>query len=130
MGLALLAVAMSCEPVAPTPDTILGTYQLRETLFDPGDGSGEYQSVESDFMVTFKSRDRFEANGTVCDQTVRALVHTKGDYDLAEGLIEVESCYTDTNDTMTLYLTHNGLELIIGLPCIEGCGLKFEKIAD
>ena len=45
--------------------SLLGDWKLVGTLIDRGDGSGTFQAVESDKVITFLSDGTFNSNGNI-----------------------------------------------------------------
>ncbi|MGB0177658.1 MAG: lipocalin family protein [Owenweeksia sp.] len=97
-----------------------GTYQLKEVLADPGDGSGTFQPVTSSKTITFTTNGTVSSNGDLCNMSVDSNTPTSGTYSLADSSITVTNC-------MKLYFEVSGNELIINYPCIEPCRARFTK---
>ncbi len=109
---------------------IVGKWQLIETLADPGDGSGVFLPVTSDFVIEFLSDGTFQANGKLCDVTIASGDPSTGKYDTETMELILENCDIGQPETTALkwpYLFEEG-KLIVQLLCIEPCGMKFEKI--
>lgn len=131
--LVLVIVSVSCFSDDSTPtldDSALGKWQLIEQLLDPGDGSGTFQTVQSQRIIEFFSDGKVTVNGGLC------FIHTEID-DSQSGLYEMFSDEaTDINHdgVITSELCGNFKiyfdisadgHLILWYPCIEACAQKF-----
>lgn len=91
-----------------------GSWQLKEQLADPGDGSGTYQPVDSDLALKFLPNGTLLTTVPLCNDG-----GTGGTYD--ETKIYAPGCSFEFNyelieDVLYLYP-----------PCIEPCGMKFRR---
>lgn len=121
--IAILFIA--CEDDQTKNDNqLFGQWKLIEQLMDPGNGSGTYQSVESDKIITFYSDNTFTSNGDMC------FVSSESDQDQTGiftdstivpnancGIVPYPIRYTITGDYLELFYT-----------CIEPCQQKWQKI--
>jgi hypothetical protein len=101
---------------------LIGTWQLIEVLSDPGDGSGIYQSVESDWIISFSSDGSFYSNQKLCNGNNENTEEEMGSYNTVDQLINNVSCSFDVGYEL------NGPNLILRYPCREPCGQKFVKV--
>ena len=108
----------SCEDDLDTT-TVIGKWKLIETLSDPGDGSGEYEKVDTEQILTFLSDSTVTYTGELCNSSDEA----------KSGIITENRLYpNDCSFSYGMEIKNDHLYLFP--PCIEPCGLKFEKIAD
>ncbi|WP_373073476.1 lipocalin family protein [Zeaxanthinibacter enoshimensis] len=130
--LALLTLLLTCilfscardEESYLSPD-IVGIWQLRAVLADPGDGSGEYEPVRSDKTIEFFADGTFITNVSFCDGSRDAEEGFSGTYNMETGVLSPEGCvYAGYMPSYSFV----GKNLVIQLPCIEPCGEKYEKI--
>lgn len=73
-------------------NSILGSYQLKERLVDPGDGSGVYVAVQSEKKIFFLENGLITSNGSLC---VSGDVHGDGDkgvFSITDSVILPQSC--------------------------------------
>ena len=123
-------LCLGCHSDSPgTPDTgnLIGTWQLTEVLFDPGDGSGVFQPSDAGFEITLKPDGTFQANYHVC-RVFESGNRESGPYSRIgdqEILITCDGSFA------------NGIQgrleegnLIFYYPCIEPCVYKFRKLSD
>ncbi len=116
------------EPIIEDESPILmSTWQLIETLFDPGDGSGTFTPIDSDKIIRLWDDGSIQANGAFCPLEV----------DPTSEFVEVGT-YSTANETFTIN-DCNGIEqemmykieasiLRVYFPCIEPCAWKFQLI--
>ena len=97
---------------------------LTETLFDPGNGSGQWMPVSPSTpnqIIEFKQGGKF-SGGQVA--ILHNYDHWKASSDST--LTFTTSAYSINNTIYSNYKMENG-KLIISLACIEACALKFEN---
>ncbi|WP_037319817.1 hypothetical protein [Salegentibacter sp. Hel_I_6] len=128
--LALCATISSCSTAPNSPadlDTkeITGKWQLIETLADPGDGSGTWQTVENGRTLEFSPNGLVKTSGSFCNE--EEINETS--YDNAEKMIStdcgekiIELRYELKEGDLFIY-PHNPR-------CVEACGSKYRKIED
>ena len=124
--LLLLPLFLACgkDDVAPENPDLIGTWQLIEQYLDPGDGSGDYEPIESDLTITFNADGSFSANGNMCGMSGMTDGSATGTYSEENGTLEIDDCaFAGFGVT---YEIKEGF-LFLYYPCIEGCGQKFEK---
>ncbi|MDC6350930.1 hypothetical protein PP178_05155 [Zeaxanthinibacter sp. PT1] len=127
--LLLICLLLSCkgsdDGIYSSSD-IIGTWQLRAVLADPGDGSGEYEPVRSNKTIEFFEDGTFVTNVSFCDGSRESGEGFSGTYDPGTSKLVPDGCaYTGSMPTYSF----EGNKLIIHLPCIEPCGEKYEKIS-
>ena len=114
---------------------VVGKWKLIEQLADPGDGSGTFQSIESERIITFFKNGIVEINGVLCFMTSETGDKETGSYSLTsdnaadttyDGEIFPNTCSSSFSKVFFDLPTSGNL--ILWYTCIEGCGQKFEKI--
>ena len=103
---------------------LIGNWKLIEVLADPGDGSGTFNSVESDKIITFENNGTITSNGNLCDMSISSDNQTSGTYSNSELTFNSANCNNPNYDFM---FEQNGNVLIINYPCIEPCQAKYIK---
>ena len=123
----LLALSViSCKKEESEVKTVLlGTWELKEVLSDPGDGSGEFNTVDSDKTISFLEEGVIISNGNLCTMSIDANEGSTGTYSLDDSTIVSSFC----SDFFPFEISfeHNNDVLIINYPCIEPCKVKFKK---
>jgi hypothetical protein len=123
-GFALLFLFACSGEEGAENSTLIGSWKLIEQYSDPGDGSGDYQAVDSEFTIMFADDGTFSANSNMCNMTSDTVGSASGTWDELSGSLEVDGCaFVGFGIT---YEIKKGF-LFIYYPCIEGCGQKFEK---
>ena len=106
---------------------LVGTWLKTEELADPGDGSGEFQPIESNGTITFNANETFTSNENLCfsnsDRTSR------GTYSFYNSTLSPDFCELNGSDYIFNF-ERQGTILILYYPCIEGCAFKYEKVED
>ena len=118
--LSISILLFSCQETYQT-DTVIGKWQLIETLADPGNGSGTYQPYEGDQVATFSSDSTITFSEPFC--------LSQSGMDGKSGTYDLDSIYLPDCEFQFHYQLQDD-QLFIYPPCIEPCGLKFEKISD
>jgi len=122
----LLFILISCSKDNTDSETdLIGEWKLIEVNADPGDGSGTFQSVESDKVVVFLKNGTVTSNGTICHISTDSNNPTSGTYSLTDSTISSPDC-VQTEFEISFELINS--KLILRYPCIEGCQEKFIKI--
>ena len=103
---------------------LIGNWKLIEVLGDPGDGSGTFNSVESDKIITFENDGTITSNGNLCDMSINSDNQTSGTYSNSEMSFNSADC---NNPDYDFTFEQNGNVLIINYPCIEPCQTKYIK---
>ena len=102
---------------------LIGNWKLIEVLADPGDGSGTFNTVESDKIITFESNGTISSNGSLCDISDSSTTQTSGTYSNSTMTFSSADC----NPNHDYSFEQNGNILIISYPCIEPCQAKYIK---
>ena len=103
---------------------LIGNWKLIEVLADPGDGSGTFNSVLSDKIITFENDGTITSNGNLCDMSINSDNQTSGTYSNSELTFNSADC---SNPNYDFTFEQNGNILIINYPCIEPCQAKYIK---
>ena len=116
----LLFTFFACNETV-NPSIINGKWKLIESLTDPGDGSGVYVPYEGNQIATIYSDSSVLFTEPFCfsqqgEQALEAQLYKDSIHWPACGLTYQ---YKYVDELLFLYP-----------PCIEPCGLKFEKIAN
>lgn len=117
--IAFTATFVSCEKSENGPVEIYGTWKLTQTLFDPGDGSGEYTKVKGAAKYL-----TIDTSGNVEGEALPEVVKYKI---LDSERLEIT---TENYPQPLIYrykVTSSTLE--INPPCIEGCGYRFRRVS-
>jgi hypothetical protein len=112
----------TCEVVYP----ILGEWELIETYMDPGDGSGTFQPVNSNKIITFSANGTISSNENICDIATNPNTSnspSSGTY--SNNSINV-NCHVNQPWDITFQQTGN--ILILNYPCICGCQAKYRRL--
>ncbi len=111
----------------PDPDVLEGTWLLTEALFDPGDGSGEFQKVDSERELNLAPDNTFSSNYDIC-QAIEEGQKFSGNFDrigVKEFLIPCAGSLLNS--------VQGRLEdgfLVLYYPCDEPCAYRFTKTSD
>lgn len=133
LGFVLLTTLTACEkdnfkPCGECDATeIVGTWRLTEFYADPGDGSGEYEPIDSDKEITFADDGRWSSNGSFCDFRVALGAPSTGTYDLNQSSFEVDNC---ENGILYVGFSLENGRVTINPLCFEGCGERYRKVAE
>jgi hypothetical protein len=100
---------------------IIGQWKQTEFLIDPGDGSGTYQSFEGNQIATFYSDSSATFTESFC--------LSQGGQDGKNAVFTINTVYWSDCELIYRYEIKDEY-LFLYPPCIEPCGLKFEKISD
>ncbi len=104
---------------------IVGKWLLVEQLVDPGDGSGTFQLIDSDFTLEFFDNGTVtSANGSLCNVFTPSDDTSSGTFSLENKTLTI-GC---EDDVITIFFEKTGTELILTLICIEACAQKFKKL--
>ena len=133
----ILGILFSCssddENQTSIDAELIGQWQLIETYYDPGDGSGTYESINSEKTIEIFGNGTFVISGPLCQLSTATGGLVMGnvfDSNLSDGyqLVSNENC--DPENTSAEYgVSLGNADLIISYTaCIEGCGHKYEKI--
>jgi len=128
----LMATISSCSSTPDSPESldlntkdVSGKWQLTESLADPGDGSGTWQTVENGRTLEFTANGIVQSSTSFCND--REVNETS--YNSAEKLI-ITDCGENTFE-LKYELKEGNLFVTPHNPrCVEACGSKFSKIED
>jgi len=103
---------------------LIGEWRLVATYADPGDGSGDFETINSSKTVQFESNASFSANADLCNVFSEVGGSYLGIFSESEGTITMSDC-----STVPLNFELIDSNLIINYTsCIEGCKEKYEKL--
>jgi hypothetical protein len=119
----LLVISCSKNEDIPSSNLLIGTWKLTEILADPGDGSGVFNSVNSNKNLIFSNGGNLSSNGTICDMSIEINQSSTGTYSEANTTINSTNC---PNNTIKYEL--NGNTLILIYPYIELCKAKYIRV--
>lgn len=124
--MALLGLVINCSDDSENADTSLnGKWQLRAVLYDPGDGSGTFQAVDSEKYIEFLSNQEVRSNGNLCNGGISSDDPSFGVYVLPDSTLLIDECSQDILSTR--FRIQKG-KLILSYPCIEPCEEKYVKL--
>lgn len=103
---------------------IVNTWKLVAQLLDPGDGSGQFQDVESNKTIRFYDDSTFTSNGFMCQMSTAADTSTSGTYDPTEMTITPYCGFAP----YSLSYSIEGDYLIVQHFCIEPCKEKYALV--
>jgi hypothetical protein len=119
--LVILSFLTSCKK--NDRGSLTGTWELKEVLMDPGNGSGVFNVVSSDKNLVFHTNGNVTSNGIICDMSIESNTRTSGTYSAIDSSIISSTCqnlvikYEVSGDTLTLIY-----------PCIEACKAKYARV--
>lgn len=130
--LALLFIACNNNDFAENPEqSIIGTWQLIETLSDIGDGSGDWKSVMDGYTYTFDSNGGFTSNRFAeCNRGAYFINTTDQHLTLDYSCIHFTQGIEQPPGTFVEQFTFETNDLILNptyVFCVESCGWKFRK---
>ncbi|MFT4735967.1 MAG: hypothetical protein ACI8QD_001544 [Cyclobacteriaceae bacterium] len=108
----------SCNEEVAVP-MLIGEWALTEVLADPGDGSGTFQPVSSEQVISFRNDSTFTSVELLCN-TVEPSTPQIGTFTASQ--LQISDCNFELS-----YEISEGY-LFIYLPCIEPCAHKYFKI--
>lgn len=121
----VLAILLSCSKDEADKNTDLhSSWHLTEQLIDPGDGSGTFQSVESNKMIHFYNDGSVTSNGQLQSLSAESDFSSSGIYSFSDSTIIVNHY---DNSTLSIRFEMENSYLILFYPCIEPCIAKYEK---
>lgn len=121
---ALVIAFTSCEKEEQDSE-LVNSWKLIEVLADPGDGSGTFQPVTSDKIISFFEDGTVTSNGILCQMSSETGTGSTGTYSETELSITPDNC-----GFAAFVMTYEfaGANLIINYPCFEPCREKYELI--
>lgn len=120
---AVLAISItSCDK--ENNEEVQATYKLIEIYSDPGDGSGEFNPIQSNKRLEILNDNKVRTvNGLLCNfghevgQTGSGIIDQEEMTIVGDGCSEIPMTYTLEGDY-----------LILTRLCIEGCAEKYERV--
>ena len=119
--LVLLSLIISCKK--KDSGSLTGTWELKEVLMDPGNGSGVFNAVSSDKNLVFHTNGNVNSNGLICDMSIESNTSTAGTYSEIDSTIISATC-----PNLILKYEISGDTLILIYPCLEPCKAKYIKV--
>ncbi len=122
----LFLVAVALGACNGEDDSHVGTWELKEVLLDPGDGSGTFQAVTSEKTLDLSADGNISSNGNLCFMGTDpdAANASTGMYSIEANTITLPDC---NGAERTLTFEINDTEMIIDFPCVEPCQQKYRK---
>lgn len=117
-------LVLSCSKNSSNEVELIGKWQLVEIYADPGDGSGTFETVESDKEIEFLSNNTVVSNGALCTMGMSS-DQTTGSYDPESSYIEPQDC-SGSNVRINYQIVDSKLQL--RYMCIEACVEKYVKV--
>ena len=103
--------------------SLTGTWELKEVLMDPGNGSGVFTAVGSDKNLVFNTNGNVNSNGVICHMSIESNTSTAGTYSEIDSTIISTTC-----PNLILKYEVSGDTLILIYPCFEPCKAKYIKV--
>ena len=119
--LVILSLFTSCKK--KDGGSLTGTWELKEVLMDPGNGSGVFTAVSSDKNLVFHSNGNVNSNGIICDMSIESNTSTSGTYSENDSTIISATC-----QNLIIKYEVSGDTLILIYPCFEACKAKYIKV--
>ena len=119
--LVILSLFTSCKK--KERDSLTGTWELKEVLLDPGNGSGVFTAVSSDKNLVFHTNGNVNSNGIICDMSIESNTSTSGTYSENDSTIISATC-----QNLIIKYELSGDTLILIYPCFEACKAKYIKV--
>lgn len=127
-------LSCSSDDNKPKDNTgLIGKWKLTEQYLDPGDGSGDFQYIDSDRVITFLSDGTVEINGQLC-----FMASEVGDLETGDFLLITDSDTQYDGEIIPNKCSSRSVKVYFDLPvsgnlilwyqCIEACAQKFKKI--
>lgn len=99
---------------------LIGKWKKIAAYTDPGDGSGEFISVESNQVIEFHADSTFTSNESICLDGANLTSET--------GTFTSKLLLLDGCSEHNLRYQQDGLYLVIAHQCYEGCFEKYVRI--
>ena len=119
--LVILSLFTSCKK--NKRDSLTGTWELKEVLMDPGNGSGVFTAVSSDKNLVFHTNGNVNSNGIICDMSIESNTSTSGTYSEIDSSIISATC-----QNLIIKYELSGDTLILIYPCFEACKAKYNRV--
>lgn len=121
MSILLVSYFSSCKK--DENSISLNKWKLIEQYSDPGDGSGEFNPVESNKTLEFFSNGTVVSNGSLCNMTYETDGQSTATFN--DSTLITHDCELEN---FAIYYQILDGNMILWYPCIEGCGQKYQKI--
>ena len=119
--LVILSLFTSCKK--KDGGSLTGTWELKEVLMDPGNGSGVFTAVSSDKNLVFNTNGNVNSNGIICDMSIESNTSTSGTYSENDSTIISATC-----QNLIIKYELSGDTLILIYPCFEACKAKYNRV--
>ena len=119
--LVILSLFTSCKK--NKRHSLTGTWELKEVLMDPGNGSGVFTAVSSDKNLVFNTNGNVNSNGIICDMSIESNTSTSGTYSENDSTIISATC-----QNLIIKYELSGDTLILIYPCFEACKAKYNRV--
>lgn len=118
----------SCSPPKEPidPSGLIDTWKLIQIYSDPGDGSGNFEDVDSDKTIEFLSNGFVVTTGTFCSLDIGSNGIEEASYD--DNVMQITAECGGQDLVITYRLNDNEDELELSYPCIEGCAAKYIRM--
>ena len=129
--LSLFVLLTACETESNDPldgNSLYGTWQLSDVLFDPGDGSGIFMPRDSGEELTLHPNGTLVSNWDPCRLNGPVGEENKGKY-LETGTRRFELLCATQENLFAEGVLEDGF-LLLYYPCTEPCVYRFYKTAD
>lgn len=134
----LVGFLFSCSKDNEIPNVVnpelFGKWKLIATFQDPGDGSGVFESIESEKTIEFFDNGTFSMNGPLCSLSTVVGENITGNVNSSDNspdniLNANQDCEWD-NDVNEYRVRIEGSDLVIyWTACVEGCAQKYQKLS-
>lgn len=121
LSILLVSNFSSCKKDKNT--TIVNKWKLIEQYSDPGDGSGDFNPVESNKTIEFLDNGTVVSNGSLCNMNYDTDGQSTASY--TDSTLITHDCELDN---FAIYYEIMNDNLFLWYPCIEGCAQKYTKI--
>ncbi len=123
-SLGVLALTLNGCDEDEAPE-LVNSWHLIEVLADPGDGSGQFEPVDSDKTIEFFADGTLMSNGFLCQMNPSTEVGSTATYSSAEMAITPDNCGVSA---FVITYVMEGENLILNYPCFEACREKYELV--
>lgn len=127
LSLILASGLFSCakdDDAGPSLSGVVGDWELIEVYNDPGDGSGQYEPVDTEKTISFFEDGTLSTNGKLCLMTTWVGDVTRGTYSLADSSFHSPRCDTDYDYNFA----QKEDILVMIYPCIHPCLAKYRRL--
>ena len=119
--LVILSLFTSCKK--NKRDSLTGTWELKEVLMDPGNGSGVFTAVSSDKNLVVNTNGNVTSNGIICDMSIESNTSTSCTYSEIDSTVISSTC-----QNLIIKYEVSGDTLILIYPCFEACKAKYNRV--